>query len=157
MEAERVLRRTNVLLRRLGRTLSALINRATLYRFTDDALLLSSALAGIVVGLAIVVFHKVLELFELGWRMLSPEAWQATGIDHLSWTTLLVPLITAAGGFVPVSRRTPPRLALRVRVAEREGEPPHMETLTACNDSLERVDCLGWWRGTRGTYRDSGK
>lgn len=100
MEPERALRRTNVLLRRLGRALSALINRATLYRFTDDALLLSSALAGIVVGLAIVVFHKVLELFELGWRMLSPEAWQATGIDHLSWTTLLVPLITAAGGFV---------------------------------------------------------
>lgn len=98
MESDRTLRRTNILLRRFGRTLSSMMNRATLYRFTDDALLLSSAIAGLVVGVAIVLFHKVLELFELGWQLLSPEAWRAAGFDQLSWTTLLLPLITAAGG-----------------------------------------------------------
>lgn len=96
----RLLRRVNIILHRLSRTLTSLINRATIYRFTDDALLLSSSLAGIVVGFVIVVYHKVLELFEFGLHLLAPGAWETITTSKLAWTALLLPLITAAGGLV---------------------------------------------------------
>jgi len=83
----------NVRLRRLGAMLSRLINRASIYRLTDDALIVSSAIAGGVVGLAIVLFHLVLELVDQGFQALSP------GIVHTTNpTVLLIPLITGLGG-----------------------------------------------------------
>ena len=94
------LRRGNVFLRRLGRTLASLLNRASLYRFTDDALILSSSIAGIVVGLVIVAYHKVLELFEHGLHFLAPGAWETITVDSMSWTALLLPVITGIGGLV---------------------------------------------------------
>lgn len=91
--AERLLRRGRILPWRFGRLLTSLLQRASLYRFTDDALLLSAAIVGLVVGLAIVVFHLVLEGFDHVLATLAPRS-----VDVTSWTALLVPLITAAGG-----------------------------------------------------------
>jgi len=85
-------------MRRLGRALSALLGRASLYRFTDDALLLSSSIAGIFVGLVIVVYHRVLELFESGLQALAPGTWEHA--NTLTWAALLIPIITMIGGLV---------------------------------------------------------
>ena len=91
-----MLRRSRGVLRSFGHTLSKLINRASLYRFTDDALLLSSSAAGIIVGLVIVVYHLVLQLFESGLHVLTPARWEMG--TAISWSALMLPLIAAAGG-----------------------------------------------------------
>jgi chloride channel protein, CIC family len=83
-------------LKRFGETLSTLLDRASLYRFTDDALLLSASIAGIFVGLVIVVYHVVLETIEMGLHAMAPGAWETT--DTLTWTAFLLPCITALGG-----------------------------------------------------------
>ena len=100
--ATRAVRRSNVFIRRLGRTLYNLLSRASLYRFTDDALLLSSSIAGLVGGLVIVAYHKVLELFEHGLHALAPEAWESFSWDNpvIPWTAFLLPVITALGGLL---------------------------------------------------------
>ena len=100
MATTTVIRKSNIFIRRLARTLTALLNRASMYRFTDDALLLSSSIAGIVVGLVIVVYHKVLELFEHGLHYLTPGVWETITIEAMSWTALLLPLITGLGGLL---------------------------------------------------------
>lgn len=79
--------------RRLGDALSRLIDRATLYRLTDDALIVSSAIVGGVAGLAIVLFHLVLEIVDRGFQALSPGIFHTTNL-----TVLLIPLITGLGG-----------------------------------------------------------
>ena len=83
-------------LRRLGRTLTQLLGKASLYRFTDDALLLSSSIAGIFVGLVIVLYHRVLEIFEAGLHALAPGVLEGGGTFH--WWALFLPIITALGG-----------------------------------------------------------
>lgn len=101
-QASRAVRKGNVYIRRLGRTLYNLLSKASLYRFTDDALLLSSSIAGIVVGLVIVAYHKVLELFELGLHSLAPGAWETFSWDNpvIPWTAFLLPVITGLGGLL---------------------------------------------------------
>ncbi|RPI69789.1 MAG: chloride channel protein [Ignavibacteriae bacterium] len=88
-----MIERLNIWLRRLGHIIASLINKASLYRFTDDALILSASISGIVVGLSIVVYHKVLELVEIGLRWLQRAEW-----GDISWTALTLPFITALGG-----------------------------------------------------------
>lgn len=94
--------RVNSALNKLGEVLSSLMNRATVYRFTDDALLISASLAGIVVGFSIIVYHKVLEIVEIGLRWLQRAEW-----GDISWTALTLPFITALGGLaVGLLKRT---------------------------------------------------
>ncbi len=90
-----IVRKSNFVVSRLRRTLGALLNQASLYRLTDDALLLSSALAGIVVGLVIVAYHSVLELFEVGLQFLAPGVFQS-----ITWTEWLIPVIGMLGGLL---------------------------------------------------------
>lgn len=100
MSAQRLLTQASTIVRHFGSYLSRMLGRASVYRFTDDALLMSAAIAGIVVGLTIVVYHKVLELFEDGLHLLEPSAWYHEGMLASILTGLAFPFIAAIGGLL---------------------------------------------------------
>lgn len=64
-----------------------------LIRHTEIGLIISASLVGICVGLAIVVFHRVMEIFEAGFNLIY-EASEQT----VAWSVIAIPLICMLGG-----------------------------------------------------------
>lgn len=69
-----------------------------MYRLSDDALLVSTVAIGMMVGLVIVMYHAVLDVFDGAFHALSPSAWRSAETSTVGLIALVIPLCTMAGG-----------------------------------------------------------